>query len=231
DAAVDGRREAERAAVSAASLAATLRGAMHLAFVVLLSVGTVRAHDVDGAPLPLTLLAAAAIAVIYGLGSRFALRRAGSGEAEWTDLLLPSRGWVLLLTLAWMAGTIVSTAFVWIAFPLFFLVLFSLGRVAGPLALAGVALWAVLAPLVAREQGRRGTGEVLAPLVGRVSSPTPHAAHGRLRAETARSRQLVGKLQAPTGELAAPGRRRGIAEDRQRLAKDTHDTPARGLNS
>src|SRR5699024_2879610 len=152
DAAVDGRREAGRAAVSAASLAATLRGAMHLAFVVLLSVGTVRAHDVDGAPLPLTLLAAAAIAVIYGLGSRFALRRAGSGEAEWTDLLLPSRGWVLLLTLAWMAGTIVSTAFVWIAFPLFFLVLFSLGRVAGPLALAGVALWAVLAPLIAREQ-------------------------------------------------------------------------------
>ena len=231
DAAVDGRREAERAAVSAASLAATLRGAMHLAFVVLLSVGTVRAHDVDGAPLPLTLLAAAAIAVIYGLGSRFALRRAGSGEAEWTDLLLPSRGWVLLLTLAWMAGTIVSTAFVWIAFPLFFLVLFSLGRVAGPLALAGVALWAVLAPLIAREQWTLEIGEVLGPLVGAVFSLIAHAVHRRLLAETDRNRQLVGQLQAAQSELADSERRKGIAEERQRLAQDIHDTLAQGLNS
>src|SRR5699024_7586814 len=165
-AAVDGRREAERAEISAASLAATLRGAMHLAFVVLLSVGAVRAHDVDGVSLPLTVLTAAAIAVIYGLGSRFALRRAQSGDAEWTDLLPPSRGWVLLLTLAWMAATIVSTAFVWIAFPLFFLVLFSLGRIAGPLALAGVALWAVLAPLISPYQGTLEVGESLRPLDG-----------------------------------------------------------------
>ncbi len=229
--ALDGRREAERSAVSAASLAATLRGAMHVAFAVLLSVGAVRAHDVDAVPWPLTLLTAAAIAVIYGLGSRFALRRAWSGDAEWTDLLLPSRGWVLLLTLAWMAATIVSTAFVWIAFPLFFLVLFSLGRIAGPLALAGVALWAVLAPLISREQWTLEIGEILGPLVGAVFSLIAHAVHRRLLVETDRNRKLVAQLQAAQSELADSERRKGIAEERQRLAQDIHDTLAQGLNS
>src|SRR5699024_10818567 len=117
------------------------------------------------------------------------------------------------------------------AFPLFFLVLFSLGRIAGPLALAGVALWAVLAPLISREQWTLEIGEILGPLVGAVFSLIAHAVHRRLLVETDRNRKLVAQLQAAQSELADSERRKGIAEERQRLAQGIHDTLAQGLNS
>ncbi|MGO1409598.1 MAG: histidine kinase [Brachybacterium sp.] len=216
---------------TAAALARTLRGAMHVAFAVLPAVGAVRAHDADAVPLPLALATAAAVVGIYLIGSWFALRRGEAGRSARTDLLLPSRGWVLALALVWMASTFVSAAFVWIAFPLFFLVLFALGRVAGPLVLGAVALWAVLAPLLAREQWSLGIGEILGPLVGAVFSLIAHAVYRRLLIETDRNRQLVAQLRAAQSELADSERRKGIAEERQRLAQDIHDTLAQGLNS
>ncbi|WP_245822376.1 sensor histidine kinase [Brachybacterium avium] len=216
---------------TAAALATTLRGAMHVAFAVLPSVGAVRAYGTDGIPLPLALVTAAVIVGIYVIGSRFALRRGDAGRSAQTDLLLPSRGWVLALALVWMASTFISSAFVWIAFPLFFLVLFSLGRVAGPLALGAVTLWAVVAPLLAEETSSLAIGEVLGPVVGAAFSLIAHAVYRRLLIETDRNRQLVTQLRAAQSELADSERRKGIAEERQRLAQDIHDTLAQGLNS
>src|SRR5690625_3729144 len=147
-------------ATTPATMATTLRGAMHVAFVVLLSVGVLRAVGTDGVPVVAAVCAAAVIAVIYVAGSRSALRRGAADRSAETDLLLPGRGWVLALTVTWMASTLVSTAFVWIAFPLFFLVLFARGRVAGPLSLAVVALCAVLAPVLVGEQQSRAIGDI-----------------------------------------------------------------------
>ena len=216
---------------TAAALAMTLRGAMHVAFAVLPSVGALRAHAADAVPLPLAVLTAAVIVGIYLVGSRSALRRGEAGRSAETDLLLPSGGWVLALAAAWMASTFVSAAFVWIAFPLFFLVLFALGRVAGPLVLGVVALWAVVAPLISDESWSLGIGEILGPLVGAVFSLIAHAVYRRLLLETDRNRQLVAQLRAAQSELADSERRKGIAEERQRLAQDIHDTLAQGLNS
>ena len=218
-------------ATTPATMATTLRGAMHVAFVVLLSVGVLRAVGADGVPVVAAVCAAAVIAVIYVAGSRSALRRGAADRSAETDLLLPGRGWVLALTVTWMASTLVSTAFVWIAFPLFFLVLFARGRVAGPLSLAVVALWAVLAPVLVGEQQSLAIGEILGPLVGAVFSLIAHAVYRRLLLETDRNRQLVGQLRAAQTGLADSERRKGIAEERQRLAQDIHDTLAQGLNS
>lgn len=204
---------------------------MHVAFLVLPTVGALRAITAEGAPPLRTALAAALVAVIYLLGSRRALTRGEAGRSARTDLLLPSRAWVLVLTVVWMASTFVSAAFVWIAFPLFFLVLFALGRIAGPLALTAVALWAVTAPLLAHERTSLGIGEILGPLVGAVFSLIAHAVYRRLLLETDRNRELVVQLRAAQSELADSERRKGIAEERQRLAQDIHDTLAQGLNS
>lgn len=204
---------------------------MHVAFAVLPSVGAMRAVSVEGVPLLLAIAPAVLIVGIYVIGSRFALRRGDAGRAAETDLLLPSRGWVLGLAAAWMASTFVSAAFVWIAFPLFFLVLFALGRVAGPLVLGVVALWAVAAPLIADAQWSLGIGEILGPVVGAAFSLIAHAVYRRLLIETDRNRQLVTQLRAAQSELADSERRKGIAEERQRLAQDIHDTLAQGLNS
>ncbi|MGP9537128.1 sensor histidine kinase [Brachybacterium sp. AOP43-C2-M15] len=216
---------------TATALATTLRGAMHAAFLVLPVIGAVRAITADGAAPALAIAAAAVLAGIYLLGSQRALRRGAAGRSAATDLLLPAGPWVIALTLAWMATTVVSASFVWIAFPLFFLVLFAMGRVMGPLALAVVALWAVAAPLLEDEQSVLGIGEILGPLVGAVFSLIAHAVYRRLLHETDRTRQLVAQLQAAQSELADSERRKGIAEERQRLAQDIHDTLAQGLNS
>ena len=50
------------------ALAATLRGAMHVAFLVLPVVGAVRAITADGVPAPRAILCASVLAVIYLLG-------------------------------------------------------------------------------------------------------------------------------------------------------------------
>ncbi|MGP9707525.1 MULTISPECIES: sensor histidine kinase [Brachybacterium] len=228
-AAAAGRAVAEGDTASA--LAATLRGAMHVAFLVLPSVGALRAITAEAVTPALAILAAAVVAAIYLLGSQRALARGAAGRSTRTDLLLPSRGWVLTLCVAWMASTFVSAAFVWIAFPLFFLVLFALGRIAGPLVMWGVALWAVIAPVIAREQWSLGVGEILGPLVGAAFSLIAHAVYRRLLQETDRNRELVVQLRAAQAELADSERRKGIAEERQRLAQDIHDTLAQGLNS
>lgn len=216
---------------TASALAATLRGAMHVAFLVLPSVGALRAITAEAVAPALAILAAAVIAVIYLLGSRRALSRGAAGRSTSTDLLLPSRAWVLTLAGVWMASTFVSAAFVWVAFPLFFLVLFALGRIAGPLVMWAIAFWAVIAPVLAREQWSLGVGEILGPLVGAVFSLIAHAVYRRLLQETDRNRELVVQLRAAQAELADSERRKGIAEERQRLAHDIHDTLAQGLNS
>ena len=213
------------------ALAATLRGAMHAAFLVLPVIGAVRAVTADGVPIPLALLSAAVLSGIYLLGSQRALRRGAAGRADRTDLLLPAAPWVLALTLAWVASTFVSASFVWIAFTLFFLVLFALGPVGGPLALALVTLWAIVSPVLGRDEAMLGIGEILGPLVGAVFSLVAHAVYQRLLHETDRNRVLVAQLRAAQEDLADSERRKGVAEERQRLASDIHDSLAQGLNS
>ena len=81
------------------------------------------------------------------------------------------------------------------------------------------------------QQWSLGIGEILGPLVGAVFSLIAHAVYRRLLIETDRNRQLVAQLRAAQSELADSERRKGIAEERQRLAQDIHDTLAQGLNS
>jgi signal transduction histidine kinase len=120
---------------------------------------------------------------------------------------------------------------VWIAFTLFFLVLFALGPVGGPLALALVTLWAIVSPVLGRGEAMLGIGEILGPLVGAVFSLVAHAVYQRLLDETDRNRVLLAQLRAAQEDLADSERRKGIAEERQRLAGDIHDSLAQGLNS
>jgi signal transduction histidine kinase len=49
--------------------------------------------------------------------------------------------------------------------------------------------------------------------------------------ESTRRRQLIEQLEATQAELAAAERRAGILEERQRLARDIHDTLAQGFTS
>ena len=49
--------------------------------------------------------------------------------------------------------------------------------------------------------------------------------------QSTRRRQLIEELEATQAELAAAERRAGILEERQRLARDIHDTLAQGFTS
>lgn len=213
------------------TLATVLRGAMHLAFVALPALGALRAITADHVHPALAIAAALLVAGIYAAGSALARRGRGPADVAATDLLLPSPAWMLGLLAAWVAATLVSAAFVWVAFPLFFLVLFTLGRPAGPLALAAVTAWAVLAPLAVGAQDSLGVGEIVGPVVGAVFTLVAHTVWRSLLEESARTLRLLAQLREAQADLADSERRKGVAEERQRLAQDIHDTLAQGLNS
>ncbi|MFC0674462.1 sensor histidine kinase [Brachybacterium hainanense] len=221
------------------ALAMSLRWAMHGAFVLLPVLAVTRATASDGSSVAATIGAAALILALYAAGSWRALRAARGGSEDSAEgrsrsplaLLLPSGPWVLAIALAWAAACLVSASFVWLAFPLFFLALFALRAPAGSLMLAAVAVWAILTPLLRGDQAELGVGEVLGPLVGAAFSLIAHGVYGMLEKEARRSRVLVAELQEAQAELAESERGKGVAEERERLAQDIHDTLAQGLNS
>ena len=94
-----------------------------------------------------------------------------------------------------------------------------------------MTLWAIIYPALGRDEALLGVGEILGPLIGAVFSLVAHAVYRRLLRETDRNRVLVAQLRAAQAELADSERRKGVAEERQRLASDIHDSLAQGLNS
>lgn len=213
------------------TLAAPLRIAMHLGFLLLPTVGALRAITASDTPQALAITTAVVLVTVYALGAERAMRRPSRRADGTLDLQLPAGGWVTAVTVVWMGTTIISAAFVWVAFPLFFLVLFALPRVTRVIALAIVAIWAILTPLLAHEQWALGIGEIMGPMVGAVFSLIAHAVYRRLLRESDRNRRLLAQLREAQQDLADSERRKGVVEERQRLAQDLHDTLAQGLNS
>lgn len=203
---------------------------MHLAFAVLPSVGAGRAISTGEIAAPLAIAAAALIVAVYAGGTWQALRTRDRAPVG-ADPRLPGAAWTLALTVTWAAATLMSSAFVWVAFPLFFLLLFALPGWAGIGALVVVTLWAAGAPMLSGDPAEHGLGEFLGPVVGAVFSVVAHAVYRQVLREVARNRRLVADLHATRADLADSERRKGVVEERERLAQDIHDTLAQGMNS
>ncbi|WP_406863863.1 sensor histidine kinase [Streptomyces sp. HUAS MG47] len=191
-----------------------LRVCLHLLMAGLLVLAAVRSDDGAG------VAAAVVTGAVYAAGSALpVVRRSPRAAALWLAALCAS--WLVLL---WL-----TPEGLWVAFPLYFLQLHLL-----PVrwSLPAVGLTACLAILsYVRHGAALNPGVFIGPLLGAAVAVATVLGYQALYRESERRRRMVEELIATRAELAAAERHAGTLAERERLAREIHDTLAQGLSS
>ncbi|MFF1692662.1 sensor histidine kinase [Streptomyces sp. NPDC058257] len=201
-------------------VALALRLCLHALLAGLLALAAVRAVADGGARGGAVVAVVVAIGGVYAAGTLSpVVARSQRGAAVWLAAL--GACWVVLLVL--------SPDGLWTAFPLYFLQLHLL-----PLrwALPAVALTAAAAIASFLLHGSPiSPGSFIGPLLGAAMAIATVLGYEALYRESERRRQLIDELIATRAELAAAERTAGTLAERERLAREIHDTLAQGLSS
>lgn len=197
-----------------------LRLCLHALLLGLLALAAGRAVT-DAAPRAGWVLAACALlAAVYAAGVRApVVHRSPRAGAVWLAGL--GAVWAALLT--------VSPDGLWIAFPLYFLELHLLRLRWGVAAVAATACAAIGGFLA--HSSAVTPGAFLGPLLGGAVAVATVLGYQALYRESERRRELIEELITTRAELAAAERGAGILAERERLAREIHDTLAQGLSS
>ncbi|MFE3452010.1 sensor histidine kinase [Nonomuraea sp. NPDC059194] len=145
-----------------------------------------------------------------------------------THLLL-GRTWLVVVTLGWAALALAAPQFVWLAFPLFFAYLHLL-----PLAVAlpGVAVLTVAAIGAAGwHTGAMTAAQVIGPTIGAAVATLLALVYKALYAESEQRRILIDDLVRTRGKLVEAESDAARLTERERLAREIHDTLAQGMSS
>ncbi|MFD8084391.1 sensor histidine kinase [Kitasatospora sp. NPDC059722] len=201
-------------------VARVLQVCLHLLVAGLLVLAVARAFTGrDGDPASVTA-AATAMGAAYAAGPRLAVIRRSRRAAAL---------WLALLGVTW-AGVLVATQDgVWLAFPLYFLELHLLGRRGG---LAAVGLTAAAA--IAAWSWHQHTFSVAAsigPALGAAVATATVLGYQALYRESEERRRLIDELTAARADLATAHHAAGVLAERERLAREIHDTLAQSLSS
>lgn len=221
-------------------LLGAMRLVLHVSVAVLLVLGLARSlapalRSGDHAAAWVTGALAAVFAGLYLAGTAVERRRARAAGWEGTDGGAAGPGgpaWLALVTVAWLGLLAVHVDFAWLAFPLFFLHLHVVGRRSLPVALALVVVLALA--VVAGFRWHRGTldvGAVVGPVLGAAVAVALWTAYVLFLEEARAQRRTSEDLRATRDRLAASERQAGALAERERWARDLHDTLAQGLAS
>lgn len=204
----------------ASSVPAALRWGLHLLVAALLALASVRGVVEGSDDWPWVLACSALVGAVYAVGSRWGAATTSSrGAGPWLALLLGS----------WLALLVLSPEAVYLAFPWFLLLLHLLPRPAGLVAVALTTAAAVAG--FAWHQDTFTAAMVIGPMLGAgVAIATVFGYHA-LQAESEQRRRLIVELDRTRAELAAVQHRTGVLDERERLAREIHDTLAQGLSS
>ncbi|MFT2816529.1 sensor histidine kinase [Leifsonia sp. A12D58] len=136
--------------------------------------------------------------------------------------------WVIILMLEWLLLTLLVSDAAYIVFPLFFLQLNVL-----PLrwAIPSVGVSVLLAIWALTWHIGWNLGATLGPLIGAGAAIAVGLGYRALLAEAAERQALITDLIETRAELAAAARAAGTISERERLAREIHDTVAQGLSS
>ncbi|MCX4634867.1 sensor histidine kinase [Streptomyces sp. P9-2B-2] len=197
-----------------------LRSCLHLMVAALLALAAVRAVADRTPDAPAVLAAAAALCALYVTGPRLPRLRTSTGAAAL---------WLAALGLVWLVLLALTPDGVWVAFPLFFVQLHLLPpRWALP-AVAATTLAAIAG--FGRHTHTLSVGTVLGPALGAAVAVAVVLGYEALYRESEQRRRLIEELTATRGELADAEHAAGVLAERERLAREIHDTLAQGLSS
>ncbi|MCT9092788.1 sensor histidine kinase [Streptomyces sp. ASQP_92] len=199
---------------------ALLRLCLHALLGGLLALAAVRAAGDGAARAGAVVALAVLMAAVYAGGVALSAVRPRTPAAAL---------WLGALGAIWLALLVVSSDALWAAFPLYFLLLHLLTlRWALP-AVAGTA-GAAIASFVLHGQ-RVTPGAFIGPLLGAAVAVATVLGYDALYRESERRRELIDELVTTRAELAEAERTAGTLAERERLAREIHDTLAQGLSS
>lgn len=171
-------------------------------------------HGLFAALLAIAVISAGSVGLAFGGLALGAVYAAGS--------FVERRVWLGAVTAGWLALCLFSPVFVWLAFPLFFLWLHLLPmRLAVP---AVTLLTAAVVVTLAVHQGRFELAQLVGPAVGALVATLTALGYQALWA-------LIDELTRTRAELAETQHEAGVLAERERLAREIHDTLAQGLSS
>lgn len=223
---------------SGAAVLRFLRVTLHVGFAVLLLVAILRLHLLQGmadggadAGVRRYLWSALAVALAGAyLAGTLLEKRYDAGRSTFNPhpYAVP---WLGLVTALWGVLLAGSAEFSWVAFPLFFLHLHVLPR---PVAL--VTITVMTAAVVASQWVASGLPSptlpmVLGPVLGAGFAVVTGLAYRALYLEGEAQRLAAEELRRTRAELARTQHEAGVAAERERLAREIHDTLAQGLSS
>lgn len=208
-----------------------LRVTLHVGFAALLGVAVLRLL-VTGGGEPLRYVWAGTALVLAGmyltgtiLEKRFAARGTGFDPRRYGVL------WLVLVTALWAVLLAGSADFAWLAFPFFFLHLHLLPRRVALLTIASMTAAVIAAQWAASGLIVPPLAVVLGPLLGAAFSVVTGLAYLALYREAENQRRAADELRRTRAELAASQHDAGVLAERERLAREIHDTLAQGLSS
>ncbi|WP_426227409.1 sensor histidine kinase [Pseudarthrobacter sp. DSP2-3-2b1] len=223
---------------SGAAILRFLRVTLHTGFAVLLLVAILRLHLGDGtadggapagAQRYIWSVLALALAAAYVAGTvlekRYAAGRSGFNPHPYA---VP---WLGLVTALWGVLLAGSSDFSWLAFPLFFLHLHVLPRRVALLTITLMTAAVIAAQWLASGLPAPTLPVVLGPLLGAGFAVVTGLAYRALFMEGEAQRLAADELRRTRAELASTQHRAGVAAERERLAREIHDTLAQGLSS
>ena len=198
----------------------SLARAMHLLVAGLLALVALRAVA-DGRPhAPAVVAVAAVLGAVYAVGPAVPAIGASRRAAAL---------WLTAVGAVWLVLLVLSAEAVWLAFPLYFVQLHLLPRRAGLGAVLGTAVAAVAA--FSAHEGTFTAATAIGPALGAAVAVAVVWGYQALYRESEQRRRLIEELTATRADLADAQRAAGVLEERERLAREIHDTLAQGLSS
>lgn len=208
-----------------------LRVTLHVGFAALLGVAVLRVL-VSGGGDPLRYVLAGAALVLAGvyltgtiLEKRFAAAGTGFDPRRYGVL------WLGIITALWAILLAGSADFAWLAFPLFFLHLHLLPRRTALLTITLMTAAVIAAQWAASGLPVPQIAVVLGPAFGAGFAVVTGLAYQALYREAENQRRVADELRRTRAELAASQHDAGVLAERERLAREIHDTLAQGLSS
>lgn len=194
-----------------------LADGVHILTTILLIAALASSVNLPFGEAALNLLLSSGFAVLYFYGTTL--------QPEWREGA--SLAWLFSLTLLWVLAMVVSPVSIYLLFPLFFLYLRVMDDIRGVVAVVTAAIASVLTQVSAGLT----VGGVMGPTVSAAVVLAIHYAFRTLVRISREREEIIEQLTATRSQLAETERAAGVAEERQRLAHEIHDTVAQGLSS